>query len=389
MGVIQKGDSRVSDAQTALIVKWPDIESNGPGGPFASRLGETGIRTIPCCRSDLLVQRIVHCPEPPDVNAPPGFDEYIDLQLSAADGLVAGTALVMLSLYGELLAPEPWRHRKSGFLVEAPDRSDLSESDLIWFDDNFERTSDITVEESTSNLRELAQFLKSEGMTLLIWNVSTFDPTQPSANGPSEYRVRSNLLISKVERLAVEHGFEIVDVDSAVAELGANSHVVGPGLLSAEAMDYVTEEALKAIDRSGSLGKISLDPVMRVTVPRYDRRTTSGTLVEWLAKPGSWLADGEKMFRVQFDVLPFHFDRSPDDRRRKKRARKRQGRSATITIDALAGAGAYLAEILEPVGSLVEVGQTVALATSEAVAGPVVEADATGTLRLGVKVAAR
>ena len=184
MGVTQEIDKRVSDAQRALIVQWPDVASIGPSSPFTSRIGKTAIRTIPCCRSDLLLQRIVRCPEPPDVNPPPGLEAWIDLQLRAADGLVTNTALVILSLYGELLGPEPWSHRESGFLVEAPDRSDLSESDLVWFDDNFERTSDITVEESTSNLRELAQFLKSEGIALLVWNVSTFDP----ASTPSSSR---------------------------------------------------------------------------------------------------------------------------------------------------------------------------------------------------------
>jgi hypothetical protein len=184
----------------------------------------------------------------------------------------------------------------------------------------------------------------------------------------------------------------VVDVDRAVAELGALDHVVSPGILTQAGADYVTEEAISAVDLTGALGGSLQAPIMRVTVPAFDRRTTEGRLVTWHVAPGSHVKDGDLLFDVKFDAIAQKVGSaraSKSDaqiRRREEERRKRSGQ--VIVVSAVAGSEAFIHEIVVEAGARVSTGDTSAVATTTPQTGPIAADEVAAKMRLGVRIAA-
>ncbi len=220
------------------------------------------------------------------------------------------------------------------------------------------------------NLEGVAEILARSQSQLFVFNVSTFDPnddTHMFEAGHESYAVRSHRLLIELENAAAQTGINVIDIDGAVAEVGAVANVPEAGALAGDAIDFVTEEAVLAIDQSGALGDTIQAPVMSLRVPSFDRRTTEGTIASWLVQPGQLVSDGEALFDVRFETRVHRFDLAEDDRvnQRKKSGRSAKAdRSYAMQVSVVAGAEAYVHEILCPEGHPVNAGDVAAIVTT-------------------------
>ncbi|MEN8239453.1 MAG: hypothetical protein ABFR53_09655 [Actinomycetota bacterium] len=302
--------------------------------------------------------------------------------------------VVLLSLEPDLAGPPPWRHRKSGWLIQlSSDRlRQWPQSVIDWLHDGFEPLPNLEVAESLENLTRIAEVLTSRGHHVVVYNVSTYDPTDRTHRYPGtidNYAVRAHQAIVGLEQMAGDAGLSVVDVDGAVAEVGAADNVPAPCQLAAAAIDFVTEEAVLAIDQSGAFGKTLQAPVMTVRVPQFDRRTTNGVIAKWHFRSGDEVHDGDVMFEVRFDRSTHRFDlvEAPKDRgRSRRRAKPKRSRTLSpIDVSVVAGGTVVLQEILIPEGAPVSAGSIAAVATSSSVEQAFID-DAVEDFRTGVRV---
>ncbi len=251
--------------------------------------------------------------------------------------------------------------------------------------------SDTPADQIIRNLEEVGEILAHNQSQLFVFNVSTFDPhddTHTFEAGHESYAVRAHRLLIELENAAAQAGINVIDVDGAVAEVGAVANVPEAGALAGEAVDFVTEEAVLAIDQSGALGDTIQAPVMSLRVPSFDRRTTEGTVARWLVQPGQLVTDGEAMFDVRFETRVHRFDLAADDRanQRKKSGRSAKAeRSYAMQVSVVAGAEAYVNEILCPEGHAVNAGDVAAIMTTGR-GMDVTAADAGADFRVGARV---
>ena len=225
--------------------------------------------------------------------------------------------------------------------------------------------------ESEKQLAEILELLRTDGRSVVVFNVSTFDPTDrthrftPGQADP--FAVRANRLIAALEHLAPAHEAGVVDVDGALAELGAADHVPSPGEFSEEAARFITEDAVLLIDETGTLSGSLQAAVMRLEVPPYDRRTVSGVLAKWHVEDGTEVSRGDPIFDISFDGLSYKVSLDASERSRKRAERRAQRRrenfGAVLVMQVLAGANGVLQRKLIDEGERVEVGDTAAVVT--------------------------
>lgn len=250
----------------------------------------------------------------------------------------------------------------------------------------------LPAEQTITNLADVAASLASRDTSLFVFNVSTFDPTDDThayGDKPDTYAMRAHRLLVSLENQAGDAGINVIDVDGAVAELGGRKAVLAPGSLAGEALDFITEEAILAIDQSGALGGTLQAAVMRLVVPTFDRRTKVGAITRWHVAPGAAVADGDPLFEVRFETRVHRFDIGNDEETKAQTAGKGRSQKAerfrVMDVTVVAGSEAYLYEIVLPDGAAVNAGDVAAIMTT-ATNSDASLADAAADFRVGAKM---
>ncbi len=369
-----------------VVFSSPDVAATiGRTGLLEERAGANQVTREPAVRSDVLVQMLSGA-QPPD-SAP----DALCPETSAAD---AATKLVVMSLYPDLFAADVYRDTASGWLVPVQDLAALEEHTRAWLEAHCELTPPHTPEESAHHLHDVLAGLVDEDRTVVVFNVSTYDPTSRvhhfTPDTPDPYAVRANRLIAALENMAADLGASVVDVDGAIAELGAAEHVPGPGRFSVEAAEFITEDAILLVDQSGALGGSLQAPVMRLEVPPYDRRTVQGTIAKWHVAAGASVSKGDPLFDIRFDGLAYKVEmENPDEdakRAAKRAAKRREDNAAVLVMQVLAGSGGHVYKLSVPEGTRVSVGDTAAVMTPDVPKGTVAVEASTPAFRLGMKL---
>jgi hypothetical protein len=272
------------------------------------------------------------------------------------------------------------RHTGRGGVLITSLHSDLFDADHL------------PAEETITNLTEVAGILGAQDTALFVFNVSTYDPadqTHAYADQGDTYAIRAHRLLVGLEKSAGDAGINVVDVDGAVAEVGGNKSVPAPGVLTGEALDFITEEAILAIDQSGALGGTLQAPVMRLVVPSFDRRTKVGTVTRWHVTAGTAVQDGDALFEVRFESRVHRYDMGKDEETRSRVQTKgrseKAGRFDVMDITVVAGSEAYVHNIVLSDGSPVTAGDVAAIMTTTP-DGDATAADAAADFRVGAKM---
>lgn len=383
-------------APRVVVSSSPDIVASlGRPGLLEERVADGHVVREPACRSDVLLQRLDGVPVPDIGGAPPEVAAWLEMTSETAASR-DDVQLLVLSIYPDLLGPAPWRHRESGWLTQQPDESQAAWDAPAreWFEAQFEPAPALAPTAAADNLGEIARRVTARDCSVLVFTVSTYDPSDRVhryRDVGDTFALRAHRTLAQLEREATSLGMTIVDVDRAVAELGAVDHVVSPGILTPAGADYVTEEAISAVDQTGALGGSLQAPIMRVTVPAFDRRTTEGRLVTWHVAPGSQVNDGDLLFDVKFDAIAQKVGTARESksaaqiRRREEERRKRSGQ--VIVVSAVAGSEAFIHEIVVEAGARVSAGDTAAVATTTLQTGPIAADEVEAKMRLGVRIA--
>ena len=246
--------------------------------------------------------------------------------------------------------------------------------------------------QTISNLSDVAASLAAHDTSLFIFNVSTYDPsdqTHAYTSQPDTFAMQAHRLLVSLEQQAGDAGINVIDVDGAVAEIGGRKAVPVPGGLAGDALEFITEEAILAIDQSGALGGTLQAPVMRLVVPTFDRRTKVGTITRWHVAPGAPVADGDALFEVRFETRVHRFDISNDEETKSQTAAKGRSQKAerfrVMDVTVVAGSEAFLREIVLPDGARVNAGDIAAIMTTTP-DGDAAATDAAADFRVGAKM---
>ena len=374
-----------------LLFCSPDVLATiGRPGLLEDRVGTDAIVREEPRRSDVLLQDLVAADARATIDIPPFLSDGVTTSAGDPD-----VRVVVLSLEPEVLGPPPWRHTGSGWLIQ-PGRDyaqDWPQDVVDWLHDGFEPLPDLDPSESLENLAQIAEILSADGRSVVVYNLSTYDPSDQThryTDVADTYEVRAHRAVAALERMAGDRGVALVDVDGAVAEVGAIGNVPAPGRLDAAAVEFVTEEAVLAIDQAGALEGTLQAPVMKLRVPPFDRRTTDGAIAKWHFRSGDEISNGDVMFEVRFDREVHRFDMaenqaSAESSRRVSRPKRARSLQA-LDISVVAGGDAILQEILLPEGTPVSVGSVAAIVTTAPTDHVSID-DATGDFRVGARVA--
>lgn len=97
--------------------------------------------------------------------------------------------------------------------------------------------------------------LKASGAHVIVFNVSTFDPSDTVTNyhglEHDTPALRAHKVALTLIDLSAEQGISIVDADRLLAEMGAQRHVESIGRYSSEATEVLCEEVLRVITDYG------------------------------------------------------------------------------------------------------------------------------------------
>ncbi len=386
------GVSSPPDTATGRVVIFgtPDVLATiGRPGLLEARLGAGSIERENPCRSDVLLQNLRQIGPPPEVDLPSSLNRTSKAWADDPD-----VKVVVFSLEPDLVGPTPLQHIESGWLIQPPADivQEWPQDAVAWLGEQFQPAPGLTAKQTLDNLSEAVQLLSSENRAVFIFNVSTFDPgdqTHSYKGVADTFEVRAHRLVAGLERVAGDLGVAIIDVDGAVAEVGAVGNVPAPARLTGSAAEFVTEEAVLAIDQSGALGGTLQAPVMRLRVPSFDRRTTDGVIADWHIGPGDSVTDGDVMFEVRFETRVHRFDLAGEEgvaAHSRRVARSQQAKVIQVfNVSVVAGSDAFIHDILVPAGSSVSAGDVAAIVTAEPAVGVTID-DATADFRVGARV---
>lgn len=383
-------EADAGDGRVLLFCSPNVLDTIGRPGLLEERIGARAVDREQPRRSDVLLQDLGGSVPATPPDAPPFLVDRPSVDVEGRD-----VRVVVLSLEPELVGPPPWRHSESGWLVQPPSDylTTWPQNVIDWLHENCGPEPNLDASQSLENLARITKILMKDRRCVVIFGVSTYDPTDQThqySPGSDSYEIRAHRIMAEFERMASDLRCTVVDVDGAVAEVGALGTVLEPCRLDAAAIEFVTEEAVLAIDQSGALGG-SLQPhVMTVRVPQFDRRTTDGVVTKWHVQPGDEVTDGDVMFDVSFERERHRFDMAPKEealrrsprRKRSKRARK----FFPLDISVVAGGDVVIHEVLAAEGQAVSVGSVAAVVTTEPSTAAGLD-DASGDFRVGVRVA--
>jgi hypothetical protein len=352
------------------------LTAQEPDAPTLSVVREPGASPA------LVRQRISGAAAPDDTAVPEGLEEWITEAFTShiSD---PECALVVLSVSSDW-AETTWRHRRHGFLAAPPAdyQTAWSPGQRQWFDAEFTETTPRSPDAIEADLRAIHTHLSSRNAGLIVFNLSTFTPDEKvyalaSFDG-DPLALRANRIDLMLDKLAAELGFAILDADRIIAELGAGDHVTAAGVYTDAAQVVLAEEAASVIVELPALSPYFGTDVMRVAVPRYDKRTVVGEIVKWHLAAPSTVERGDPLFDVRFSNLTHALQATHHT----------GGKQRTLLVSVLAATDGHLQRITRSEGDTVEVGATVAvMATSPDATVPDVEQ--TARFPVGVKVATR
>ena len=247
------------------------------------------------------------------------------------------------------------------------------------------------LDRTVANLAGIANALAEQKGQLFVFNVSTYDPADTKHRYGSDadgFAVQTQRLLMDLENNAGDAGINVIDVDAAVAEVGGIETVPERGGLTGAAIDFVTDEAILAIDQSGALAGSIQAPVMRLVVPSFDRRTSLGSISKWHVAQGAMVSEGDPLFDVRFESRVHRFDLEEDDKSAKGRKAGKSDKAQrfwNFDVTVVAGADAYLNTILVEESGRVAAGDAAAVMTTGRGMNVSVS-DAAADFRVGVKV---
>ncbi len=381
----------VSPRRRAVVIGADDVRRTIGQPGLLERAGAAEVVYESPTRFEILLQRLRgEHQAPPDL--PATLEEWFATFVSTEAG-AEDVSLVVTSLRHELLGPDPWRHVSTGLLVEPPAVFEQvwDEEAIAWLRGQCEPTGAVTVSASIEALRRIVDELHGGGRTLLVLTVSTYDPTDTTfsyAGIADTFALRAHRLTAEIQRLALERDVGFVDVDTAIAELGAADNVPAAGDFTDDAARFITEEAIFAFDQAALFGASVQPAVMRLAVPAFDRRTErgNGRLLRWHVGPKTAITRGDELFDVLFEDLPLRVDHDEADRdKRRPTTGRRVTRKRSLTVNVVAASDGFLSDVLVAEGDPVSIGDDVAVVTPvEPDSSPAIT-DATGEFRVATR----
>ncbi len=376
-------------ASRILVLTSPDIAATiGRPGLLEARATAGDVVRRPAMRSDVLLGQLRGIEPPPD--APPAVQTWVEATISS---VAADASLIMFSLHPEFFTAPVYRHRETGWLGTPPAdwKTSWDDDAQRWLRHAFAPTPDLAPAESVANLDAIFTELCHDDRAVVVFNVSTYDPVDHrhrfTEDARDPYAVLANRVIAGLENLASVHDILVVDVDGALAELGGAQHIPRAGAFSPEAADYVTDDAVLAVDQSGVLGASLQAPVMRLEVPPYDRRTRSGVIVKWHVTRGATVAEGAPLFDLRFDGLHYKVEGDDNERLARRRTKRRRATSTqSMTMQVAAGSTGYVHEILIDEGMRANVCDAAAVMTPAPPDGAVAFEGSEPAFRLGMRL---
>lgn len=362
-----------SDGSVGIVLTdSPDvIDSIGRPGLLTSRRGKpVTVMVEPGVRSDVLVQRLGGgaVARPTDVPA----DAAGWLAWATSSGM-ASAKVVAISLAAEL-ADSVYRHRPSGLLFQVGD-SDQPEPDAgRWLAEHCEPVGPIDEDATAANLEAVVSLLGNT--RLVVYNLSTYVPDGDDIEAAIAFGDRAQRLDLALATVAGEHPIVVVDADRIVAELGAGDHVIAPGRYSADAANDISEEALGQVDALGVLDPMASELSLLV-IPRYDRRTTAGSITRWHKAAGDAVDPGDLLFDIAFGGLASRLGATKDVKMSKR----------VMTLEVVAAEAGHILHITPT--AEVSVGDRVAVIGARPDLDPGATDELTPHFRVGLRVMER
>jgi hypothetical protein len=367
-----------------VLADSPDVmDSVGRPGFLPERLRASNpnaprveIVTIPGERCDVMAQRLLRSVDPlPD--APPGLENW--LAAATARHVLPAEARVVVISMSEAMTASVVRHRDDGWLLQLPE-----EHETTWRNDHLTWIEQCFVPEPPdmatlrSSLTAIEEELERIDAACIVFGVSTYTPEERiywfDEDHEEPAAIKANRINLLLDTLDEDSKLSVVPVDRIVAEYGAADAVVGHGRYSAETSKSIADEAATQIAARPRIATHFSPETMRLTVPRYDRRTQGGTLLTWHVAAPSAVDRGDVLFDVRFEHL--HTRLNAAIQRESERA---------LSISVVATRAGFLQEQVVAAGGHVEVGTTVGVFTTEkdASVGSVADAPA---FPVGVKL---
>lgn len=376
-----------------VLFSSPDVAGTiGRPELLERRAPEATVVRVPPLRYDVVHQHLG------GITPPPGVPEPISAGVTADTAELTDTAtrLVVLSLHTAFWPPAVYRHVASGWLFTVPAAAPSWTEDVqTWVSAECEPAPAPPVLQAMEHLASVLGLLATTDRAVVVFNVSTYDPADRTHRYTDEvdpFGVEANRAIARLERIADELGVRIVDVDGALAELGAARHIPAPGSFDDAAAEFITEDAIRLVDRSGALGASIQPDVMVVDVPEYDRRTTEGSISRWHATAGEPVVEGDPLFDLRFEGLAYvagMTSRGRPGRRPRRAARHRSERAPILTVRVVAGSDGHLHAIVADEGAEVRVGDAAAIVTSSPRTDPLADLTGAPRFRTGIRLVER
>ena len=337
-----------------VLVDSHDVTGSIGKGDFLSsrmRAGAGGapaldIAFVPSVRPDLLAQRVLAI-SPPAVEVPHGLEGWFASMFEPIS-IPDDTVLLVLSMTSAMDS-EYLRHIQQGFIVSAP--PGVSRDVREWLDENFE-PAPLDVPAMKNAIEVLTNRHEAE-FEIVVYNVSTYDPeeTNRRIGDLDTHSLLANQLDLVGDLIAQDTRSYVVDVDRIIAEIGAADAVLSAHRYSDEVYEAVAQEALSLILDLPGVNEVFGTEVMHLAVPRYDRRTEAGVLVEWHVQPPSQVESGDSLFDIRYDDISWKLNSE----------QRPTGRQLQLSV--VANRGGFLKEIVVQPGEPISAGSTVGVVT--------------------------
>lgn len=365
-----------------VLTDSPDVAcALGATGTLGDRLRggdeeapQVEIETVPGARLDLLTQR-ARGMDVPELELPAGLEAWFSANFTGSP--LAGDPLLVVVSGSEAITSTVLRHRRLGFL--ASEVTDPTSEQAQWLENEFE-VAPLDTEAIRQAMIEFDALCGTSQVEVVIFNVSTYIPDESphwfKLGQDEPLSMLANRLDLAIDQAASTTRFSVLDIDRIAAEYGAGEAVESPGRYSKDACAVMREEALNLIVDLPEVSRVFGRDVMRLVVPRHDRRTTDGVLVEWHVEAPCEVKSGDDLFDIRYENIRARLDTS----------RNRGGRALQMTV--VASRDGYLKEVTVGEGKEISAGSTVGIVTENADVGNT-GVEGAANFPVGVRVAGR
>ncbi|AFY35394.1 hypothetical protein [Calothrix sp. PCC 7507] len=214
-------------------------------------------------RSDLWLQQLREIPFLNELHAFEQSGRFSSKQLetllteqSPTSLLAADIDIIVFSTQAEI-TKNLWRHRQTGYLTDIAEDSEQqwSEVEKQELQQHFSPTGLLSIEESQTNFSQLIQLLKEKtGAYIICYNCCDFDPSDRTTNYYQQedtLSIRIQKLNLALIKLSIQEGISIIDVESVLAELGTEQHILKALEYSLAAEEAICQEFLRVVEDVG------------------------------------------------------------------------------------------------------------------------------------------